>query len=194
MTDRELFLVLCFNQKIIKANAVVLLEGDGFSRLKKACSLINEGWSNTLVFSGGADNPAYGSYTYHQCLPLIIDGGVKKEQIIWESESKHTREQAENVVQICIEKEWSKIILVATHFHQPRAFLTFLKVLEEKKSERTIDIINASAYADWMEETTWGKRIDLLDVEFEKIETYKQSGHISDYKTAIDYFKWSMYQ
>lgn len=194
MTTQELFMGLVANDQLQKADAVILLEGDGFTRIEKACNLITNYWASTLVFSGGIENHAYGSFPYAMCQEQILALGVKQEQIIVEAASKHTRQQAEEIIAMCQHKSWTSIILVATHYHQYRAFLTFLKVLEEKKLDRTIRIINAPAPANWFQQTNWGKRIDLLQTEFDKIEQYKQSGHISDYQTAIDYFTWKELQ
>ncbi len=189
MTAKEQFLILTNTQKLQKANAVVLLEGDGFTRIHKACSIVIQGWADILVFSGGVENESYGSFPFGKCYDLILAAGVKHEQIIHEAKSKHTRQQAEEVITICKEKGWKKIILVATHYHQYRAFLTFLKVLEEKKIEHSIHIINAPANTDWFQKMPWGKRIELLDNEFERIEKYKTLGHVSTYENAIKYYE-----
>lgn len=195
MTAKEQFLILTNTQQLQKANAVVLLEGDGFARIKKACSLVKEGWADTLIFSGGIDNESYGSFTLQKCYPFIIAEGIQPQQIIHEATSQHTRQQAEEVVKICKQNGWTKIILVASYYHQFRAFLTFLKVLEEENLDRFIQIINYPVKdLSWIEETGWGKRIDLLQSEFDKIELYKSKGHISDYSEANKYYTWSMYQ
>lgn len=191
MTDKERFLIFTSNQALQKADAIVMLEGDKFSRIKKSCQLVLDSWADKLIFSGGIHNPSYGSYAYEYCLPTLLKTGIKEEQIVHENISQHTRGQAEEVIKICIQNEWKKIILVASHYHQYRAFLTFLKVLEEQNLQQQLHIINAPVNdLDWFEETGYGKRIDLLQAEFERIETYKKTGHISEYKTAIEYFKW----
>jgi uncharacterized SAM-binding protein YcdF (DUF218 family) len=191
LSEREIFINLVANDILSRADAVVLLEGDGFNRINKACSLIRKGWADTLIFSGGIDNPSYGSFPYKNCLPLILEQDVSESQIIPELGSLNTREQAKEVIAICQQKKWSSVLLVASHYHQYRAFLTFLKVLEERSLHNSIKIFNAPAKGlDWFEETPWGKRIDLLQLEFLKIEAYKMDMHISNYQTAVDYFKW----
>lgn len=195
MTSKEIFIALTCNNRLKRADAVILLEGDGFNRIKKACSLVREGWADILVFSGGVESLSYGSYSFEMCIDKILKEGLSADQIIHEKISLHTRQQAEEIIKLCVEKSWKKIILVATHYHQYRSFLTFLKVLEEQKLDRAIEIINAPATeVNWFEQVDWGIRFDILQKEFEKIETYKCSGHISDYKTAIEYYKWSMCQ
>lgn len=190
MNVREQFIVLTSNDAAKKADAVILLEGDGVNRVHEACTLIKNGFSDTLVFSGGIDNPSYGSFIYDKCLPYILKEGIKESQIITELQSQNTREQAAFVIDIAERKAWKKMILVASHYHQYRAFLSFLKVLQERKLDRTIEIINVAAQLPWFEETPWGMRINLLSSEFEKIEQYKAHNHIASFESAIEYFKW----
>ena len=191
MSDKELFLIITSNEKLLQANAVILLEGDGFERIKKACALVNNKWASFLVFSGAIENLPYGSYPYDKCLPLIEAEGIPKSKIIWEAQSLHTKQQADNVIAMCVEKKWDKIILVASHYHQYRAFLTFLKVLIDQDLHQKIKIYNhAATDMAWFTASEWGVRSNLLDNEFERIEVYKQKGDIAEYHDAVNYYKW----
>jgi len=189
MGNAFLFFALASFEKLTKADAVILLEGDGYTRIRKACSLLKDGWSDTLVFSGGIEDLNYGSYPYEMCIDRILAEGISPDAIIHESRSKHTRDQAEQVVNLCVDRKWSHIILVATHYHQYRAFLTFLKVVEEKQLFSSLKISNAPAMADWFERTPWGVRAELLNAEVRKIEEYRSKGHISDFESAVEYFQ-----
>lgn len=189
MTNKELFLILTNSCKITFADAVILLEGDGYSRISKAVSLIKEGWAKTLVFSGGIDNESVGSFTLEKCKTKIVDAGFDINNIIHESNSQNTREQALEVIELCLKNNWKKIILVASHYHQYRAFLTFLKVLEEKELLDRIHIMNSPAILDWFEESHSGnKRFDLLNDEFDKIEKYRLNSHVSSFDSAVKYY------
>lgn len=189
MNNKELFLVLTNSCKEDFADAIILLEGDGYSRISKAVSLIKEGWANILVFSGGIDDETKGSYPFKKCKSKIIDSGIDLNNIIHESTSQNTRQQAVQVIELCLKKNWTKIILVASHYHQYRAFLTFLKVLEENNLQKTIQIINCPAILDWFEDAYHGnRRIDLIKEEFKKIEQYHLNSHVSTFDSAVDYF------
>ncbi len=189
MNDKEKFLVLISNERLKKADAIVLLEGDGLNRVKSAADLYKEGWADKVVVSGGVYTPNYGSYPSEYLVPELIKSGVPPERIVIEGKSKHTREQAEEVLESARNNGWKKIILVASSHHQPRAFLTFLKVMNEKNLK--LQIINAPARElSWFEETGWGKRSELLDVEFEKIEKYMALGQIATFEEAIEYQQW----
>jgi uncharacterized SAM-binding protein YcdF (DUF218 family) len=165
------------------------LEGDGFFRLKKAIDLYFNKYAPRIIFSGGVNNPDNGSFPAERVVPELLNHGIPKTDIIIENKSLNTRDQAVEVIKMVVSKKWKKIILVASHYHQYRAFLTFLKVLNETKA--TIEIYNAPARnLPWFSATVWGKRIDLLEKEFEKIEQYSMCGHIATFIEAIGYQKW----
>jgi len=189
MNDKEKFLVLISNERLKKADAIILLEGDGLNRVKHTADLYKAGWADIAVVSGGIYTLAYGSYPSEYLVPELIKEGVPPERILIEGKSQHTQEQAEEVLELANGRGWKKIILVASPHHQPRAFLTFLKVMNEKQMK--IQLINASARElSWFEETGWGKRITLIDSEFEKIEKYGALGQMATFKEAIEYQQW----
>ena len=133
--SREKFIALVDNDGIIKSDIIVLLEGDGFNRYKKAADLFNSGYSDKIVFSGAITDYNYGSFPFEDILPKLLETGVPKESIIHEKKSSNTLEQAIEVIDIAIKNNWDKIILVATHDHQYRAYLAFLKQVLKKKKE-----------------------------------------------------------
>ena len=122
-------------------------------------------------------------------VPAFLKAGISRDAIIMEDISLNTREQAVKVTGIISQNSWRRVILVASHYHQYRAYLTFLKVILE--NELKIDIINAPAnYLNWFEDMGWGRRYDLLQDEFGKIEKYGKMGHIASFEQAIEYQKW----
>ena len=40
---------------------------------------------------------------------------------------------------------------------------------------------------DWYEETVWGKRIDLLASEFDKIDAYQKKKNVASYTEGLEY-------
>jgi uncharacterized SAM-binding protein YcdF (DUF218 family) len=166
-----------------------LLEGDGLNRYQKAVELYNLKFADKIVFSGGITDYEYGSFPFSDVLPHILQTGVPSSDIIHEDKSLNTREQAIEVVKISIQNNWKKIILVATHEHQYRAYLTFLKEIIDSKSN--IIIYNSPARnLGWFVESGWGLRFDKLEKEFDRIEIYSKMGHLASYEQAIEYQKW----
>lgn len=188
LTAREKFIALVDNDGIIKSDIIVLLEGDGFNRYKKAADLFNSGYSDKIVFSGAITDYNYGSFPFEDILPKLLETGVPKESIIHEKKSSNTLEQAIEVIDIAIKNNWDKIILVATHDHQYRAYLTFLKQVLKKKKE--ILLFNSPVRnLKWFEKNVWGRRFDNIDNEFDKINQYMQKGHLASFDEAIEYHK-----
>jgi len=189
MNPREEFISLVSNEPLQYADTIVLLEGDGLFRVPHAVNLYKNGWAPRILFSGGIDDKANGSFPKTEVGPELKKLGVKEEDIIFEDKSQHTRDQAVIVMNIAREMEWGKIILVASHYHQYRAFLTFLKVQKEKSF--SVRIINSPARdMPWFEKNVWGVRRDLLRSEFEKIEKFQKCGNVASFEEAIEYQRW----
>jgi uncharacterized SAM-binding protein YcdF (DUF218 family) len=193
MNLREKLIVLVDNDCIKKSDAIILLEGDGLNRIPKAVELYLAGFAHNIVFSGGIVNLTYGSFPFSMAYPELIHAGIPSEVIIHESKSQNTREQAIEIVKLAILKDWKKLILVASHYHQYRAYLTFIKEIADTKSN--ILLYNAPAKdLKWFEETGWGNRYDLLDSEFDRIEKYTELSHLSTIIEAIEYQRWKEQQ
>ena len=80
-----------------------------------------------------------------------IQQGVPAQNILVETESLHTRENAEYVLELLKEQNMHRIILVTSPFHQLRTYLTFAKVFQPYG----IEIINHYADADDWNPLTW---------------------------------------
>ena len=187
MTEREIFIALVSNEKLNKADAIILLEGDGYFRVPWAVELYKRKWAPKIVVSGVVDDKTYGSFP--KLAKKLKEYKVANKDIMVDVKSKNTREAAVNIIEMVIRKKWKKIILVASHYHQYRAGLTFLKAMQEKKIK--IQIINSPVRdLAWFSDNKWGKRFNLLGAEFERIEKYSELGHLATYKDAIAYQAW----
>ncbi len=193
ITLREKFIAIVDNDSISKSDVIVLLEGDGLNRCQKAVDLYKAGFADKILFSGGICDFSYGSFPIYNVLPQLIEMGVPESAIIVENKSLNTKEQAEFVMDLVKKYKWKKLILVATHDHQYRAYLTFLK--NNLELEKPILIFNSPARnLPWFKETGWGTRINRLYEEFIRIEKYKKLGHLATYEDVITYQKWKEQQ
>lgn len=189
MTEREKFTIIISNEIVKPSDAIIYLEGDGDNRVNKVIELYKNGFGKYIVFSGGVNNVSSGCYPYTNVVPLFLKSGIEENKIIGEIKSQNTKEQAGEVIKLCIKHNWKRIIIVASHYHQYRAYLTFLKAIIENGCD--ILIYNSPAKElEWFTETGWGKRIELLEQEFEKIEIYTAKGDLASYTEAINYQKW----
>jgi uncharacterized SAM-binding protein YcdF (DUF218 family) len=189
LTLREKFISIIGNDKLSPSDAIILLEGDGFNRYPHAAELYKRGMARKIVFSGGIVDYKYGSFPYSSIYPRLIEAGVASEDLIHESKSLNTKEQADEVINLALKNNWKHLILVASAEHQYRAYLTFLKrVIDE---DLKILIFNSPAKnITWFDETDWGIRYNRLDQEFERIQKYTELGHLATYSQAIEYQKW----
>ena len=189
ITDREMIMAIVDNDCLQPSDAIILLEGDGFNRFQKAADLYHQGMGKKVVFSGNIVNKEYGSYPFEEIKPFILKAGVPDEDLIHEDKSLQTQQQAVEIVKMAIERGWKKLALVASHEHQYRAYLTFLRQVLDSKSN--IVLYNAPVRnLNWFLDNGWGVRFDRLKGEFDRIEKYTALGHLANAEEVIDYQKW----
>lgn len=189
ITDREKILAIVDNDCLMKSDAAILLEGDGFFRFQKAVELYNKGIVSKIVFSGNIIDKNYGSFPFEEVKPHILAGGVPEEDLIHEDVSQNTRQQAVEVVKMAKANGWEKLVLVASHEHQYRAYLTFLR--EVLDSNSSIILYNAPVRnLNWFVDSGWGIRFDRLAAEFDRIERYSAMGHLANANEVIEYQRW----
>ena len=112
-----------------RVDAIIAISGDTGPRVRAAVDLWNEGYAGTLIFAGGALDPASpssGEIMKRQALAL----GVPDEAILVEAESATTDENAERVALLMKEAGLESAILVTSAFHQRRASLHFAREFE----------------------------------------------------------------
>lgn len=177
------------NDCLTKSDAAILLEGDGFFRFQKAVELYQKGIVSKIVFSGNIIDKDYGSFPFEEVKPFILNGGVPEDDLIHEDVSLHTQQQAVEVVKMAMKYGWKKLALVASHEHQYRAYLTFLRQVLDTKSG--IILYNAPVRnLNWFIDNGWGMRFDRLSAEIERIEKYSAMGHLANAEEVIEYQKW----
>jgi len=189
ITDREIIMAIVDNDCLKPSDAIILLEGDGFHRFQKAVDLYKKGYGKKIVFSGAIVQKEYGSYPFEEVKPLILYAGVPEEDLIHEDKSLQTQQQAVEVVKMAMENGWKRLVLVASHEHQYRAYLTFLRQVLDSKSG--IILYNAPVRnLDWFVDSGWGMRFDRLRAEIERIEKYSAYGHLASAQEVVEYQQW----
>ena len=102
MTERERFIAVVDNDILRSSDAIILLEGDGLNRYRKAIELYNQNVATKIVFSGNITDYEYGSFPFSDVLPYILKEGIPMDVVIHEDKSLNTREQAVEVVRMAI--------------------------------------------------------------------------------------------
>lgn len=119
----------------------------------------------------------------------MVKGGVPEKDLIHEDKSLNTRQQAVEIIKMAIKNEWRKLALVASHEHQYRAYLTFLREVLDTKSG--LILYNAPARnLNWFIDDGWGTRFERLSAEFDRMEKYSAMGHLANVQEVIEYQKW----
>jgi uncharacterized SAM-binding protein YcdF (DUF218 family) len=189
ITDREIIIAIVDNDCLKPSDAIILLEGDGFHRFPKAVDLYKKGLGKKIVFSGAIVQKEYGSYPFEEVKPFILNAGVPEEDLIHEDKSLQTQQQAVEVVKMAMDNGWKRLALVASHEHQYRAYLTFLRQVLDSKSG--IILYNAPVRnLDWFVDSGWGMRFDRLKAEIERIEKYSAFGHLANAQEVVEYQQW----
>ncbi|MBP0954020.1 MAG: YdcF family protein [Oscillospiraceae bacterium] len=189
ITDRETIMAIVDNDCFDRADAAILLEGDGFARVNRAVDLYINGLVSKVVFSGGAVDKTYGSYPYEEVKPILIREGIAEKDLIHEGKSLNTRMQSVEIVKMAVKHGWKKLALIASPEHQYRAYLTFLREVLDTKSG--LILYNTPAKnLNWFVDIGWGIRFERLSKEFDRIENYTLMGHLANSKEVIEYQKW----
>lgn len=112
-----------------RVDAIVAISGDTGPRVRAAVALWKEGYAQTLIFSGGARDPASpssGEIMKRQAIAL----GVPSDAILVEPEAATTDQNAAHVAALMKERGLKSAILVTSAFHQRRASMHFAREFE----------------------------------------------------------------
>lgn len=186
--EAKLIAIVSNDQLPEKADAVICLESDGYIRADKSLKLFNEQKSRTIVVLGDEKIKKYlVGKGLHESNILFIKGPENKDE-------RNTYTEAQEVMKEVKKNNWKNIIIVTSAFHQPRAFLTFLKEAKNSNLFDQVKIFNAPVYHSWFKSTIdtsvsrWDQFLGINGEkgEFNKIKEYD----LVSIKEAIEYQKW----
>lgn len=186
ISDRERFLSIVSAGPMLYADALIICCGeDAHPRLQYGAELFRQGGAQRIVLSGGLHDPPrwIGAKALE---PKLLGLGIAPDRIILEAESQNTREQAVACVKLACDAGWKRVTIVASAYHAPRAYLTFLKALTEVGHHETIQLASApTSQSPWFScpAGMTMKRVDLLGLEVTKINAYDQ--HVASYAEGL---------
>lgn len=190
MIDRELFCAMLANAPLLESDAAIVLCGeDAEARLQTAAGLMGHGDGgarHVLLSCGKSDPPAVMSAKDAHKKALTL--GLAPGKVSLENESQNTHEQAVACLSFAAGREWKRIILIASPYHQYRAFLTFLAVLQRQGLDKAIQMISLPAsHVPWSgkPEGVFHTRLELLEAEFAKCDEYGE--HVATWREGIEY-------
>jgi uncharacterized SAM-binding protein YcdF (DUF218 family) len=110
-----------------KADAIVVVSGgDTRARTSAGINLYKNGWADTLILSGAAQDKSGPSNAEAMELQAI-QAGVPSSSIIIDERAESTLQNAQNTETIFSEHGYKDVILVTSGYHQRRANLEFTK-------------------------------------------------------------------
>lgn len=107
------------------ADAIVVVSGgDTNARTDSGIALYKNGWADTLIFSGAAQDKS-GPSNAEAMMRRALTAGVPANDILLDEYSETTQQNAANAQSIFSENNIEKIILTTSGYHQKRANLEF---------------------------------------------------------------------
>ncbi len=192
---RDLFVAQCFTQPLLRADAVVLLTGDGLTRVDTALALLRQQAAPTLLISGCVQAPPYAIDAAHLRREMIERGCPPSRLMDPETDSTNTRASLLNVCAIAKANQWRRILLVTSAYHVPRAMLSAVKACAETDMP-DLHVLPVAVVQPWeqfidLSEHDSTDRASLWYTEREKCATYQAQGDIATYDAGLDYFaRW----
>ena len=190
LSDREKFIAVLGNSRRDVSEAIVLLCGEDVEPRLETAYRVKSTCGGHVVLTGGVHAPPR-LHDASSLAPRLLGGGVAYNDITIDGLAMNTREQAVNVVALAAGKGWKRLAIVASNYHQYRAFLTFLKALQQSGQTETIQLINVPVtHTKWSEKPAGCDmdRLALLSLEAEKIERYVED--VASYAEGLEYLKW----
>lgn len=112
------------NQTPVKSDAIVVLGGGPMQRIAKGLQLYHAGYAPTLVLSGG--NLFTQGKTESQMMAFMVEqDGVSKKNIVLESRSTSTYQNALFTKKILVADDMKSAIIVSSNYHMRRVQLLF---------------------------------------------------------------------
>jgi uncharacterized SAM-binding protein YcdF (DUF218 family) len=117
------------NECAVSDAIVVVSGGDTQARTEAGIHLFKNGWAETLIFSGAAQDKT-GPSNAEAMQRQAVQAGVPISATIIDEYSESTQQNAVNTKTIFADRGYSDIILVTSGYHQRRASLEFNKRAE----------------------------------------------------------------
>lgn len=123
---------MLMNQKLEKADAILVLGSSDLRKAEYAAKLYHEGWAPLVIFSGGEGRNTSGLWGMTEAekfASVAMEHGVPEEAILLEKRSTNTGENIQFTRQLLEEKDIhpKKIIVAQKPYMERRTYATFMK-------------------------------------------------------------------
>lgn len=177
----------------LKADVIVLLQGDQLDRAPAAFSLFQKGFSSTILITGNNvlvgpnTRPEENDVLLGEHRAYLLEHGVPESAILVDDRSFNSLGQATNIVEIAREKEWQALLVVVSAYHAFRSFLTLLKQMKDQAWSGKI-VMHAVQFPWDVPPSGRAKSArEMLALEMEKIKKYAKD--VASIEEGLEYFK-----
>ncbi len=171
------------NQRLEKADAVLVLCSHDTAVAERGAELWLEGWAPLLIFSGGlgaVTSQLWSEPEAAQFARIARGMGVPKENIVVENRSTNTGENVLFTRRLLAERgiEVEKFILVQKPYMERRAFATFRKLWPEKELLVTSPRATFDEYFDGHSNRSLSKdeAVSIMVGDLQRIKIYPERG------------------
>ena len=190
ISDRERFCAVLAAGPLLQADAIIVLAGeDGVARAQTAIELFRAGAAPVIILAGDRHDPPR-ILSGAALSATVLGGGVAPDRIL-HAPAAHTQEQAKLIASLAEQKQWKRLLLVASPYHMPRAFLTFVRSLTLLGLHETLHLVPMpAAHGKWFQPPPGADqtRLALLGGEFEKCAQYVE--HVATWAEGLDYLAY----
>lgn len=170
---------LIHQDKIEKADAILVLGGGRGERVLQGAKLYREKYADQIMMTGEFQQVLYGP-VYHWALQgqkLAVSRGVPENKIIPILDSMSTHDDATLSLAECRKRHFKSLIVVSEPFHTKRAFYAFKKVYKNSGVKVMIYPVQDSWYK---RDTWWDSEYGLMATtdEYIKFVYYQLKGYI----------------
>jgi uncharacterized SAM-binding protein YcdF (DUF218 family) len=167
------------NQKLEKADCILVLGSHDTRVAEYGARLFLEGWAPLIVFSGGLGRLTEGIWTEpeaDQFARIAIKMGVPKENILIENQSGNTGENIQFARELLKKKNINpdKFIVIQKPYMERRLYATFKKIWPEKKCIVTSPPIPFEDYPGQFQ--TKNEVVNMMVGDLERIRLYAEKG------------------
>ena len=188
MDDHSRFIALLSQQPLAEADVLFLAAGDGNHRVPYAAKLYKEKFAPRIAIVSNDTRYDYGSAPSSELAAELIKYGVPEHALHVEEVANNSKSESVRMMELAKKNGWKTLLLVTSPHHQYRIFLTWLKSMRDAGIE--LILINAPAPLPWFADNPWGRRADLLEQEWKRIEEYQRKGDVASFVDGISYLEW----
>jgi len=167
---RTLGSVLIVEDPLEKADAIFLLGGGSYDRGKEAAKLLEKGYADFIICTGGQISGTLKSLNlfYKEALVskigLVKNYQISPENIIAIEQGTSTMEESELILTYCQQRGFSKVIILSSKFHTRRVGGVFKSLFKENGIEIMVHGAPSSLY---IEDEWWKKEEGMIMVNNE---------------------------